>query len=238
MAQRICGTSRGAAVAQGTLMSKPRAVRTNPEFVLDHGATVPLYQQLFERLRAQILAGRLAARTRLPSTRVLASMLGISRNTSARAYEQLLLEGYVESKVLSPALRIGHLVAPPVLLDGLRAMRRMIDIHPPVLEQIALADFISEGHFARHVRKMRLVYGERRDALVDGLTRELGGALDVTVPEAGIHLASARLDETTHVGILLNLSANAPCLEGAARTRRCSPRQRCTLAVRACRDAR
>jgi GntR family transcriptional regulator / MocR family aminotransferase len=447
-------------------MSKPKAVRTKPEFTLDQSASPPLYQQLFERLRSQILAGRLGARTRLPSTRVLAGTLGVSRNTTARAYEQLLLEGYVESKVgdgtrvaclkpellaqragreneqstidrvgpriavfsqrnqvlrdmarpedavvnqanagrslfpvgqpdvaffpyttwaklvaraarrsleavahydsmlgygslrtaiashigvargvhcsaeqiiltagsqgaldliaralldpgdlawvedpgytgargallatgarpvpvpvdregidvekgrdlyptarlavvtpshqfptavtmslsrrlalldwartadawiveddydseyrfsgrplealhgldsagrvlyvgtfskvLFPSLRIGYIVAPPVLLGGLLATRRFIDIHPPLLEQIALADFMNEGHFARHVRKMRLVYTERRNALVDALQRELGGELDVVVPEAGIHLA-AWLSENTSI---------------------------------------
>src|SRR5689334_14505094 len=80
-------------------MSKPKAVSTKPGFMLDQSASSPLHQQLFERLRSQILAGRLEARTRLPSTRVLASTLGVSRNTTARAYEHLLLEGYVESKV-------------------------------------------------------------------------------------------------------------------------------------------
>jgi GntR family transcriptional regulator/MocR family aminotransferase len=439
-------------------MSKPRAESTKPEFSLDQSASAPLYQQLYERLRSQILTGRLEARTRLPSTRVLASTLGISRNTTARAYEQLLLEEYIESKVgdgtrvayvqpeqlfhsagrqneqgatvrveppaaelsqrgqvlrdmtrpedvvanqatagaclfpvgqpdvasfpyetwarlvargarrslkavaqyehlqgyrplraaiashigitrgvhcvpeqiiltagsqgaldliarvlldpgdpawiedpgysgargallaagarlvpvpvsregidvemgwtlcptarlaivtpshqfptgvtmslsrrlallawaraagawiveddydseyrfggrplealhgldsagrvlyvgtfskaLFPSLRVGYLVAPPALLDGLLAARRFIDIHPPLLEQIALADFMDEGHFVRYVRKMRLIYGERRDALVDALTRELGGSLDVAVPEAGIHLVA------------------------------------------------
>jgi GntR family transcriptional regulator / MocR family aminotransferase len=46
---------------------------------------------------------------------------------------------------------------------------------------------IDEGHFARHLRKMRLLYLERRNALVDALTRELGGILDVGIPEAGMH---------------------------------------------------
>src|SRR5215472_10714121 len=89
-------------------MSKPKAVRTKPEFELDESASSPLYQQLFERLRSQILAGRLEAMTRLPSTRVLADMLGVSRNTTARAYEQLLLEGYVESRV-GDGTRVAHL---------------------------------------------------------------------------------------------------------------------------------
>ena len=92
------------------------------------------------------------------------------------------------SKVLFPSLRLGFLVAPPELLKGLIAAQRLIAVHLPLLEQLALADFLAEGYFARHVRKMRQLYKERRDALVDALTWELGTRLEVTVPEAGMHL--------------------------------------------------
>jgi GntR family transcriptional regulator/MocR family aminotransferase len=92
------------------------------------------------------------------------------------------------SKVLFPSLRLGYLVAPPELLKGLIATHRLIAVHLPLLEQMALADFMAEGYFARHLRRMRQLYKERRNALVDALTRELGKRLDVTVPEAGMHL--------------------------------------------------
>src|SRR5262249_56351153 len=65
----------------------------------DERAGAPLYQQLHERLRAQITEGQLEAGARLPSTRVLASQLGVSRTTTALAYELLHLEGYVVSRV-------------------------------------------------------------------------------------------------------------------------------------------
>ncbi|MBO0781883.1 MAG: PLP-dependent aminotransferase family protein [Ktedonobacteraceae bacterium] len=92
------------------------------------------------------------------------------------------------SKVLFPSLRLGYLVAPPELLKGFLAARRFIDVHLPLLEQMALADFLAEGHFARHLRKMRQLYSERRNTLIDALMRELGDMLDVAVPEAGMHL--------------------------------------------------
>ncbi len=92
------------------------------------------------------------------------------------------------SKVLFPSLRLGYLVVPPALLKGFLAVRRFIDVHLPMLEQLALTDFLTEGHFARHLRKMRLLYLERRNVLVDALTRELGAMLDIGVPEAGMHL--------------------------------------------------
>jgi GntR family transcriptional regulator/MocR family aminotransferase len=92
------------------------------------------------------------------------------------------------SKVLFPSLRLGYLVAPPELLPGLIATHRLLAVHLPLLEQMALADFMAEGYFARHVRRMRQLYKERRNALVDALMRELGKRLEVTVPEAGMHL--------------------------------------------------
>lgn len=65
----------------------------------DRSSAVPLHRQLYEGLRWDILAGRLASGVRLPSTRMLASELGVSRNTVIGAYLQLLAEGYVEGRV-------------------------------------------------------------------------------------------------------------------------------------------
>ena len=75
-------------------MSKRATPLKKPEIILDQNdASAPLYRQLYERLRGSILTGQLKAGTRLPSTRVLASSLGVPRTTTALAYEQLLLEG-------------------------------------------------------------------------------------------------------------------------------------------------
>ncbi|GHO46172.1 PLP-dependent aminotransferase family protein [Ktedonospora formicarum] len=94
------------------------------------------------------------------------------------------------SKVLLPALRLGYLIAPPELLENLLVARYFVDVHPPMLEQMALTDFITEGNFARHLRRMRQLYLERRNALIDALTRELSDLLDIVTPEAGIHLVA------------------------------------------------
>jgi GntR family transcriptional regulator/MocR family aminotransferase len=80
-------------------MSKRATPLKKPEIALDQNALAPLYRQLYERLRGSILTGQLKAGTRLPSTRAMASSLGVSRTTTALAYEQLLLEGYIESRV-------------------------------------------------------------------------------------------------------------------------------------------
>jgi GntR family transcriptional regulator/MocR family aminotransferase len=94
------------------------------------------------------------------------------------------------SKTLFPALRLGYIVVPQDLAPAFIAARRFIDGHPSPLEQMALADFIAEGHFARHLRRMRLVYRERRDTLIEALRQELADLLDVATPEAGMHLAA------------------------------------------------
>src|SRR2546425_7271480 len=79
----------------------PRRVQPikRPEIRLDATLPAPLYKQLYERLRGAILTGQLERGTRLPSTRTLASELGVARMTTALAYEQLVLEGYLESRV-------------------------------------------------------------------------------------------------------------------------------------------
>src|SRR5579863_1836506 len=79
----------------------PRRVQPikRPEIRLDATLPMPLYKQLYERLRGAILTGQLERGTRLPSTRALASELGVARMTTALAYQQLILEGYLESRV-------------------------------------------------------------------------------------------------------------------------------------------
>ena len=66
---------------------------------LDRPSEVPLHRQLYDSLRVQILDGRLQADTRLPATRTLADDLGVSRNTVIAAYDALLAEGYLESRI-------------------------------------------------------------------------------------------------------------------------------------------
>ena len=70
---------------------------------LDRPSEVPLHRQLYDSLRVQILDGRLQADTRLPATRTLADDLGVSRNTVIAAYDALLAEGYLESRIGSGA---------------------------------------------------------------------------------------------------------------------------------------
>jgi len=93
------------------------------------------------------------------------------------------------SKVLFPALRLGYLVVPPDLAASFVAVRETMDIFPSTLYQAALADFLNEGHFGRHLRRMRQLYRERRSTLVEALGREIP-ELEVHGEQAGLHLAA------------------------------------------------
>jgi GntR family transcriptional regulator / MocR family aminotransferase len=92
------------------------------------------------------------------------------------------------SKILFPALRLGYLVAPTELIEPLLLMRRSLDMHLPMLEQMALCDFLHEGHYARHLRRMRQHYQKLRDLLYRELQAHLGGQLEVHASEVGMHL--------------------------------------------------
>ena len=92
------------------------------------------------------------------------------------------------SKVLFPSLRLGYIVIPPSLVERFIAVRHSMDICPSHLHQVVLADFICEGHFSRHLRRMRLLYSERRGALVDAIREQFGPSLKVLGGEAGMHL--------------------------------------------------
>jgi GntR family transcriptional regulator/MocR family aminotransferase len=94
------------------------------------------------------------------------------------------------SKTMFPALRLGYLIVPGALVDLFRATQVLVDRIAPSLEHATLAEFIEEGHFTRHVRRMRAVYEERQDALVRGIRRELDGVADATPAETGMHLVA------------------------------------------------
>ncbi len=92
------------------------------------------------------------------------------------------------SKVLFPSLRLGYLVIPADLVERFLAVRLAMDIAPPTLYQAVLADFIAEGHFSRHIRRMRVLYRDRRNALVEHLETELRRPVQIRGEQAGMHL--------------------------------------------------
>jgi len=94
------------------------------------------------------------------------------------------------SKVLFPGLRLGYLVVPEDLVERVTAVQSIRTRHPPMLTQAVLCDFIAQGHFARHVRRMREIYAERLGALLDAARERLAGALAITGVEAGLQTAA------------------------------------------------
>lgn len=90
------------------------------------------------------------------------------------------------SAVLFPALRLGYLVVPPDMVDIFAAAESVSTHHPPLLEQAILCDFITEGHFARHIRAMRGLYAERLSVLVELARERLSGLLEISNVEAGL----------------------------------------------------
>jgi GntR family transcriptional regulator / MocR family aminotransferase len=92
------------------------------------------------------------------------------------------------SKVTFPALRLGYVVVPPSLVDAFAAARYFLDYSSPYLEQAVLADFITEGHFERHIRRTRTVYHERQQLLVDLAQRELAGRITLPGSDSGMTL--------------------------------------------------
>jgi GntR family transcriptional regulator/MocR family aminotransferase len=107
------------------------------------------------------------------------------------------------STVMFPSLRVGYLVAPPALVDAFKAARGTLDDHAPMTPQPALADFIAEGHYAAHLRRMRRLYQARQQALLGAASRHFSGLLEVAPDEAGMHLVAGlspplarRMDDT------------------------------------------
>ena len=105
------------------------------------------------------------------------------------------------SKILFPSLRLGYVVIPLDLVDRFLTIRRAMDLGPPTFYQEVLTDFMSEGHFSRHIRRMRVLYHERRSALVDSINKELGPMVEVMGSEAGMHLAVTLPNRTRDVEI-------------------------------------
>jgi GntR family transcriptional regulator/MocR family aminotransferase len=91
------------------------------------------------------------------------------------------------SKLLAPGLRLGFVVLPPALVDSFAAGEAALTRHLPSMEQVVLAEFISAGHLARHVRRMREVYLERRTNLLKATGESLVEWLEVKPPDAGTH---------------------------------------------------
>ena len=98
------------------------------------------------------------------------------------------------SKTLFPALRLGFVIVPPALRERLVAVRAVAEQHPPALDQQVLADFMEEGHFARHLKRMRAIYAERLAALEEAAASHCAGALSIRPAHTGLHVVADLVD--------------------------------------------
>lgn len=92
------------------------------------------------------------------------------------------------SKVLFPALRLGYVVLPPALLKPFVKAKAIVDRGAPTLTQAAVTDFITEGHFERHLRRLRREYGRHRRILVTAIEEHLGNRVTFAPEPAGLHV--------------------------------------------------
>ncbi len=92
------------------------------------------------------------------------------------------------SKVLLPALRLGYMVAPPSLQPAITGAKWLTDRHVALLYQAVLALFIDEGHFERHLRRMRKVYETRRTTMLAAFAEHFGDRAHITGTESGMHV--------------------------------------------------
>jgi len=118
------------------------------------------------------------------------------------------------SKVLFPSIRVGYIVVPPSLRDEFLAAREALDIFSPTLYQLALTDFIREGHFARHLRRMRALYLGRRAALLEGLAAHCADSLTIYNADAGLHISTLLQDGVDDRDVVRRMIARG--LSGAA----------------------
>lgn len=123
------------------------------------------------------------------------------------------------TKMLFNSLRLGFLVLPERLVDAFASARFLIDRHSPTLEQAILAEFILDGHFGHHVRRMRQIYSERVSVLVESAKNRLSGRLNVDLTPSGMRT----------IGWLQSRENDPGCCGARARSR---PRNRSALTVR------
>jgi GntR family transcriptional regulator/MocR family aminotransferase len=178
--------AEGISVSQGRMLGpQARLVATTPSHQFPLGVTMSLPRrlELLEWARqadAWILEDDYDSEYRFTG-RPLSTLQGLD------SAQRVLYVGTF-SKVLFPSLRLGFLVVPPDLVDAFANMLRTTTYHHSLLEQMALADFIAEGHFARHLRAMRTLYAERAALFVRIAHEELASRMEIAMPHTGLHI--------------------------------------------------
>jgi GntR family transcriptional regulator/MocR family aminotransferase len=94
------------------------------------------------------------------------------------------------TRILFPSLHLGYLVVPPDLVDLFTAAKAAIGRSSSIIDQVVLTRFIEEGHFARHIRRVRVLYRDRQEVLLEATTRELSSILEAKPVQCGMHVVA------------------------------------------------
>lgn len=119
------------------------------------------------------------------------------------------------SKVLFPGLRLAYLVLPSSLVPAFVSARTLVDGHTAVISQAVLAEFMREGHFTTHIRRMRQIYHARRDAFAEAFEKHLSRFASMIFPAGGLHLTALlndELDEAASVAAAARHAIELPAL--------------------------
>lgn len=119
--------------------------------------------------------------------------------------EERVLYAGTFSKVLSPSLRLGYLVVPARLVARLTETAWLLHPQSSALVQATLASFIERGDLARHIRRMRGLYAQRRAALVEALSAQVGTGLEVEDDPSGMHLLARLPADTDDIALVARL---------------------------------
>jgi GntR family transcriptional regulator/MocR family aminotransferase len=177
--------SEGLSVKHGrALAPRARLVYCTPSHQFPLGHTMSLARRLellawARQTRAWILEDDYDSEYRYGS-RPIPALQGLAES------DQVIYVGTF-SKVLFPSLRLGYLVVPDALVDTFSIVRAVATGPSSTIEQAVLTRFIEQGHFGRHVRRMRALYQERRASLQEAAAEDLAGAVDLTLTGAGLH---------------------------------------------------
>ncbi|KFF48917.1 GntR family transcriptional regulator [Gammaproteobacteria bacterium MFB021] len=186
----------------------PRLIYVTPSHQYPCGVTLPLSRRmallaLARHHRAWIIEDDYDSEFRYASAPI-ASLQGLIE-------EAPVIYVGTFSKVLYPGLRLGYLVLPEALVEPFRRANARLHREGQYLVQAALADFIGEGHFARHVAQMRECYRQRQAALREALAPAVARGLVLSAGQAGMHLV-ARLDTLDEERTLVEQAAAADIL--------------------------
>jgi GntR family transcriptional regulator/MocR family aminotransferase len=167
------------------LSKKPRLIYVTPSHQYPLGLTMSVAHRLSlieiaRQTGAWIIEDDYDSEYRY-SGHPLASLQGLDQNG------RVLYVGTF-SKTIFPSLKLGCLVVPTDLVDVFTAARMLSGAHSPLIEQAILAEFIAEGHFARHIRRMRTLYKQRQKILLEEVKRNLKGMVEMKADDAGLHL--------------------------------------------------